>query len=74
MSIESAMKRANARAKEENFNERARKREVEMAEHRVQDIEDWIRLVQTRTRAIELLRRFTHDAEVAAFLEEVEKK
>jgi vacuolar-type H+-ATPase subunit E/Vma4 len=39
---------------------------------KVKDVEDWIRIVQTRTRALELLQKFKHNREVRAFLEEIE--
>jgi hypothetical protein len=48
-----------------------KKREQKMADTRVKDVEDWIRIVQTRTRAIKLLRKFASDREVAEFLEEI---
>ena len=67
-------KRGMARIREADaYVEGAQKREKEMASTRVKDIEDWIRIVQTRSRAIELLRRFEGDLEVAAFLEEVKQ-
>ena len=62
--------RARVRAAEEHEASMAR-REREMADTRVKDIEDWIRIVQTRTRAIELLRLYSDDPAVAAFLKEV---
>jgi hypothetical protein len=49
----------------------SKQREQEMAKQRVRDVEDWIKIVSTRTRAIELLKKFSRDREVAAFLEEV---
>ncbi len=41
---------------------------------KVKDVEDWIWLVQTRTRALELLGRFRHNREVKEFLLEVEAR
>lgn len=51
-------------------------KEREMADTRVKDVEDWIRIVQTRTRLIEALRKVLDDApgareEAEQILEEV---
>jgi hypothetical protein len=40
---------------------------------RVTDVDAYIKLVTTRTKAIELLRRFQSDPEVSAFLSELEE-
>ena len=66
------VRRGRARLKEMEERELdSKKREQEMADHRVEDVEDWIRIVQTRTRAIELLRKYGRGREVAEFLEEI---
>jgi hypothetical protein len=61
----------------ETYVSEVQKKEREMADTRVKDVEEWIRIVQSRTRAIKLLRgvavgeiRLT---EIAAFLEEIEQ-
>lgn len=64
----------SARIKElEEHNEAMIRSQQQAALTKVKDVEDWIKIVQTRTRALELLRKFAHNEEVAAFLEEVDK-
>jgi hypothetical protein len=65
-------RKSNARIKELEEHQEAMLRAQQQASlTKVKDVEDWIRIVQTRTRAIELLRKFESDREVAEFLEEI---
>jgi hypothetical protein len=56
----------------ETHNEAMMRGQQQASLTKVKDVEDWIRIVQTRTRAFELLRKFAHNEEVAVFLKEID--
>jgi hypothetical protein len=71
------VRKNSARIKElEGYELDMKTREREMADTRVKDIEDWIRIVQTRTRLKDVLRKVLDDIpgakeEAEALLEEI---
>jgi len=69
------VRKNGARIRElEAHNEALMGAKEQAAKTAVKDIEDWIFIVQTRTRAVEILRKLTGHKEVRLLLDEIDAR